>query len=200
MDIMLTSNDYLLEPGDRLELSVSPDVRSTGRLIAPEFFTANAVAIDRVEDERGQALRATYDPFTGRLDLPDWTLPENRAAVWLQYQGPGRFRVVSELLPPTATAELTTEQGTPIALEPASWKLVGVHGEHTASLPEWNLALRAARLATHAGFEKLICLPLVREMEVLEAPPCPNCGRPGFSLERTRLGQLVCPARKSAKR
>ena len=33
---------------------------------------------------------------------------------------------------------------------------------------EFELALRAARLATHAGFDRLICLPLVRDMELLE--------------------------------
>jgi hypothetical protein len=30
--------------------------------------------------------------------------------------------------------------------------------------------------------------------EALEAPPCPECGRPTFALERTRLGAVVCPA------
>jgi hypothetical protein len=29
--------------------------------------------------------------------------------------------------------------------------------------------------------------------EALEAPPCPSCGRPGYALELTRQGKLVCP-------
>jgi hypothetical protein len=29
--------------------------------------------------------------------------------------------------------------------------------------------------------------------EALEAPPCPECGRPTFALDRTRWGQIVCP-------
>ena len=32
-----------------------------------------------------------------------------------------------------------------------------------ATLAELDLALRAARLATHAGFDRLICLPMVRD-------------------------------------
>jgi hypothetical protein len=30
-------------------------------------------------------------------------------------------------------------------------------------------------------------------VEALEAPPCPNCGRPGFVFELTRQGRLACP-------
>lgn len=30
--------------------------------------------------------------------------------------------------------------------------------------------------------------------EGLEAPPCPNCGRPGFALGLNRQGRLTCPA------
>ena len=40
--------------------------------------------------------------------------------------------------------------------------------EQSATLPETEMALRAARLATHAGFDRLISLPLVRDMELLE--------------------------------
>src|SRR5262249_21220603 len=51
---------------------------------------------------------------------------------------------------------------------PEDWTLVRGGSEHSATLPETELALRAARLATHAGFDRLISLPLVRDMELLE--------------------------------
>jgi SNF2 family DNA or RNA helicase len=35
-------------------------------------------------------------------------------------------------------------------------------------LPEFDLALRAARLRSHAGFDRLLCLPSVRDMELLD--------------------------------
>src|SRR5207245_2049869 len=41
-------------------------------------------------------------------------------------------------------------------------------GIRRAGLAELELALQAARMATHAGFDQLICLPLVRDMELLE--------------------------------
>src|SRR5262249_50937402 len=41
-------------------------------------------------------------------------------------------------------------------------------GRRRASLAEFQLALRAGQLATHAGFDQLMCLPLVRDMELLE--------------------------------
>ena len=37
-----------------------------------------------------------------------------------------------------------------------------------AGLEAFDLALQAARLATHAGFDRLISLPLVRDIELLE--------------------------------
>ncbi|MBV9122586.1 MAG: DEAD/DEAH box helicase [Planctomycetes bacterium] len=55
-----------------------------------------------------------------------------------------------------------------MGLDPQDWSAVR-QGERTgATLAEFALALRAARLATHAGFDQLICLPLVRDMELLE--------------------------------
>jgi SNF2 family DNA or RNA helicase len=61
-----------------------------------------------------------------------------------------------------------TEQGVRIMFDPEDWALVRGGTPHPVSLAEWQLALRAARLATHVGFDRLICLPLVRDMELLE--------------------------------
>jgi hypothetical protein len=56
-----------------------------------------------------------------------------------------------------------------------------------------KLLLRAAVHSEHKalGTLELVWDPLV---EAIEAPPCPECGRPTFALELTRLGRLVCPA------
>jgi hypothetical protein len=54
--------------------------------------------------------------------------------------------------------------------------------------------LLQARIATEQktlGALELVWDPLV---EAVEAPPCPDCGRPTFALELTRLGRVVCPA------
>src|SRR5260370_17439604 len=73
-------------------------------------------------------------------------------------------------MPPNRAApERTTEQGLRIELGGRDWELWGTGpAKPTATLAELDLALRAARLATHAGFDRLICLPMVRDMELLE--------------------------------
>jgi hypothetical protein len=62
------------------------------------------------------------------------------------------------------------------------------------------LLIQQPKLLVHTGvgpekgpFEplELVWDPLT---EALEAPPCPECGRPTFDLERNRLGHVVCPA------
>src|SRR5262249_7043671 len=70
--------------------------------------------------------------------------------------------------PPPGPEGVTTEQGINLPLAPEDWSLVRSHEWRPATLPQFDLALRAARLASHAGFDQLICLPLVRDLELLE--------------------------------
>jgi hypothetical protein len=156
-----------LEPGDRLELLAAPDVRASGRLRLPPDLPANALPVTVVEDERGQPLPVLFDPAAATLLAPEWgrSLPEDWGAVWLEYQSPGRYRLLAEEAPASAR-ELTTEQGVPIRLSDADRDLVRF-SPAPPRLPDWQLALRAARLATHGSFDQLICLPLVRDMEIL---------------------------------
>jgi SNF2 family DNA or RNA helicase len=160
--------DAVLEPGDRFEIPIATLTRSTGRVSVPRTLLAIEAAVDTIEDEQGKPIPAHYDPARGQLELADWAkaLPEQCAAGWLEYRAPGRFRIVAEPTSKTPAPLLTTEHGIPVTLAPESWELV--HADHSATLPEWDLALRAARLASHAGFDRLICLPLVRDMEILE--------------------------------
>jgi superfamily II DNA or RNA helicase len=157
--------DTSLEPGDRFEVAVA----GLDRLTLPETLTG--APFQALEDESGRPLTASVDPAAPYLYVTDLDklLPPRRGAVWLEYRAPGRFRLLVEP-PPAATedGELTTEQGIRLALDPGDWDVIrgGVRGR--AGLPEFQLALRAARLATHAGFDRLICLPLVRDMELLE--------------------------------
>jgi SNF2 family DNA or RNA helicase len=166
----ISAAETALEPGDRFEIAVPPDVRATGRLPLPEALRDSGLPIQVVEDEHGRPLPAAWDPADDCLVVPDWlqSLSDRWAALWLEYQGPGRFRLVAEDGPPPANGELTTEQGVRVALAPEDWDLVRGGGRQTTTVAELELALRAARLATHAGFDRLIALPLVRDMELLE--------------------------------
>ena len=82
---------------------------------------------------------------------------------------PGRFRLVVEPGgPPAVAGEVVTEQGVPIDFDPGDWPVIQTASAATGSLEQFDLAIEAARLATHAGFDRLIALPMVRDIELLE--------------------------------
>src|SRR5262249_13801152 len=94
---------------------------------------------------------------------------EKPAALWLEYRAPGRFRLLADTAPAElAESVLVTELGLRLALDPEDRTLVSGGLRPPAEAAQFELALRAARLGTHAGFDRLICLPLVRDMELLE--------------------------------
>ena len=166
---MTSTLETLLEPGDRLEVPLTPEVRA-GRLALPELLLSGAEPVSVLEDVSGQILPTTRTKDRRHLALKGGIpfSPDRLGALWLEYRGPERFRLIVEEAPATTDGELTTEQGTLVALDAGDWVLVEGGPEHLATLAESDLALRAARLATHAGFDRLICLPLVRDMELLE--------------------------------
>ncbi len=156
-----------LEPGDRFELVQATD---RGRLQLAEFFAANVVPIEAVEDATGKVLGVRREPAANQLVLtePERLTIQPRDTVWLEYREAGRFQLVVEPATPLATAPWQTDQGVVVEPEPADAELVHNPWRQHPPLAEFDLALQAARLSTHAGFDHLICLPLVREMELLE--------------------------------
>ncbi|MGE5756152.1 MAG: hypothetical protein ACM35G_10630, partial [Planctomycetaceae bacterium] len=113
-----------LEPGDRFEVArVGPG----DRLRLPKVLGPSGFAIERVEDQGGLPMELTRDPAGHPLVVaqPGQLLPDPPAALWLEYQAPGRFRLVAEPgAPATANGELTTEQGIKIALDAYDGKLL----------------------------------------------------------------------------
>jgi superfamily II DNA or RNA helicase len=157
-----------LEPGDRFETHLVGD---GVHLEVPEFLRASGTVIESIQDPRGLSIPVSLDPAAGFLVTPDLLdqLSDNGTALWLEYQSPGHFRLVSEPgKSPESQMQLKTEQDIPITLAPEDWDLVRAPAHPGASRAEFELSLRAARLATHAGFDRLICLPLLRDMELLE--------------------------------
>jgi hypothetical protein len=154
----------VLEPGDRFELTPAGP-----GLALPQPLVVNRVPVETVEDEAGRPLAFTLEPEEGLVLVPEAVraAAAGAAAVWLEYQARGRFRLLLEPAPPPGPDDLTTEQGIHLHLAPEDWSLVRSGERRPASLPQFDLALRAARLASHAGFDQLICLPLVRDLETL---------------------------------
>jgi SNF2 family DNA or RNA helicase len=154
-----------LEPGDRFEV-----VATDGCISLPEFLQANPSALGTLEDEAGQSLAFKRDAASASLLAPGLRrLDLNPSDVlWLEYQGANRFRLVVEKLPTLAfSGEVQTPQGVRVAFDPRALLAIRTAAHH-ATRAEFDLALQAARLSNHAGFDRLICLPLVRDMEVLD--------------------------------
>lgn len=163
----IASSQNGLEPGDRFEAGISDKL---DRLVLPEDFTAGDGQVESLEDETGQPLKVRYDPAGRCLMVPGLKqlLPSPYDAIWLEYQNPGRWRLLIDKPSQPFQEEITTDQGVRIAFDPEDGLLLHDGARPSARLAEFELALRAARLATHAGFDRLICLPLVRDMELLE--------------------------------
>ena len=158
-----------LEPGDRFEVHPA---RAGDRMILPAALGPGGFAVERVEDPSGRPLEPARAEGGRALLVPGLggMIPGPGAVTWLEYQAPGRFRLVVE--PGGAASagggELTTEQGVRVALDPNDAELIRLGAEGRGDLNAFDLALRASRLTLHAGFDRLIALPLLRGVEPLE--------------------------------
>ena len=121
-----------------------------------------------LEDEQGRLLAAR---FAGGIEQSALSFAGSGFScefpAWIEYRGGNQWRLLQDRTGPNrfAVSEITTEHGIRIvqeALDLSRFK------EQQASLQTFELAQRAARLSTHAGFDQLISLPLVCDMEILE--------------------------------
>ncbi|MFI5454478.1 MAG: DEAD/DEAH box helicase [Isosphaerales bacterium] len=156
-----------LEPGDRFEVTLTgaPERLSVPLVLGPDGF-----AIEQIENAMGHPLKSAFDAASSSFVIPELSeIVCASAALWLEYREPGRFRlIVDPKIPQPANGEVVTEQGVPIVLDLNDWSVVQQTSESPAGIDDFDLALQAARLATHAGFDRLIALPLVRDIELLE--------------------------------
>jgi SNF2 family DNA or RNA helicase len=165
------------EAGDRFEVQHVPgtDCLRVPPLNNWEMAGQVLIGLD------GQAVPLTT-PDDGLLELPGLSgaLTQGWDALWLECLGDNRWRL--EIERPSATAKpalaaaaptpapgaVTTRAAVPIEFTGDARLLWQMWSGHSATLAEVELALRAARLATHAGFDQLMCLPMVRDMDLLE--------------------------------
>jgi SNF2 family DNA or RNA helicase len=169
MTVKPDAHPSVFEPGDRIELVVDPAAANHLRL--PDWFDATAVPVLKIEDERARLLDTVFDPLDNSLVVPelDEVLPPDTIALWLEWVERDRFRIIAERSDVSRSpTQLTTEQGVRVTTDPDDWSVVGSVLRTPAALANFELSLQAARLATHAGFDQLICLPMLREMDLLE--------------------------------
>jgi SNF2 family DNA or RNA helicase len=157
-----------VKPGDRFEIALTG---SPGHLALPAVLGPDGFAIEQIEDAEGRRVESALDWAANLLIVPKLSqviaLPAD--SLWLEYRAPGCFRLIAEpALSTQANGELVTEKGVPILFDSHDWSVVQEASERPAGLAAFDRALQAARLATHAGFDRLISLPLVRDIELLE--------------------------------
>ena len=155
------------EPGDRFELN-----RDGAIFGLPKDFGPNGFGLESVVDPAGKPIAIGQSSEGARVVLrvgDDGFVRDPSVTAWLECLAPGQFRLVAEPgIPVPAGSEVLTEQGIRIAGDPADWTLIRRGDGLGAGLREFDLALRATRLATNSGFDRLIALPMVREVEPLE--------------------------------
>jgi SNF2 family DNA or RNA helicase len=155
-----------LEPGDRFEIAID----ASAGFVLPDFLELQAVPLHALEDNSGRVLEGRVDA-AGTRWVPRRGQPltqEPGRAAWLVYLDAGRWRLTYEPAADPGPAERFTEQGVRLTQAADDPALLRELLQSRTSLPEFELASWAARLATHAGFDQLMCLPLVRDMELLE--------------------------------
>jgi SNF2 family DNA or RNA helicase len=157
-----------LETGDRFEVTPSADERT---LTLPESFLELNLSLEQLTgpDKRPLTFRLTDSLSALELTGP---LPPSRncpVSLWLEYQGLGRFQLIAEPeTSPDSSPDVHAEPGIQLTLNPEDQAFLRSAPQQRASLPLFDLARSAARLSTNAGFDQLICLPLVRDMELLD--------------------------------
>lgn len=156
-----------LETGDQFEVSLSPDCRT---LTLPQNFLELEQSIDALlgPDGNSRSFRLAHALSSLELAEPLESLPTTTDSLWLEYREPGRFQLVAQTEVPEAAPQLPAEYGIQFTLNPEDGAFLRSAPQQRASLPLFALAREAAQLSTNAGFDRLICLPQVRDMELLD--------------------------------
>lgn len=160
----------LLQPGDRFPV----EWRGDQALVAlPHNLWEQGFRVEPASEFDQTKFSVGFDPVFGRLSLRGLNEFDREGAAaceacWLEYQGGSTFQLVAERENALAPVEeFTTDQGVRVAFDAHDEQLLSPRCV-TGGLEAFSLALEASRLGTHTGFDRLLCLPMVREMELLE--------------------------------
>src|SRR3954470_12067526 len=135
---MLTTADTYLEPGDRFEVYLSSDARL---LDLPASLLDLEESIEQLIGPEGQPLTLRQTGSLSALELasPLSPPPAEGELLWLEYVGPGQFRLVRENAT-SAPAPEPVDSAFQFTLNPQDQAAPREH----ASLPLFALAREAA--------------------------------------------------------
>jgi SNF2 family DNA or RNA helicase len=164
----------LAQPGDRWEIAGRPTIPDNNTLpLDPSWdilLDADEPVSLAASPSDKQAISVQYDPDRHALigqGLGGLMLRGSSATTYLELvaTSPLQFRLVVEADTSLALpAEVPTDRGVPLAFaaDELNWL-----ERSPASYPTFDLSRRAARFATSVGFDNLISLPLLHEVELL---------------------------------
>ena len=163
--------------GDRYEVNASSEeALREGRLVLDPAVSAllTARAADVIVEAGGKPAPVRHDAVAGVLLGPELRrLAQRSGRVVLECLGtsPCQFRIAVEPVPSVALPESTgfaTDSIVPLTMSPEDPLLIQEELRGVAGLRDFRLSLQAARLSMIGGFDQLLCLPLLRDVELLE--------------------------------
>lgn len=162
--------DAAWEPGDRFEVRACAMADGSAQLDLPAALRDPDTVPEAVVDEMGTDVPFKITASDASLTIPGaasrWASDTGIEAIWLEYVSPHRYRLVLEKSAPSKV-DAPTPAADAVDFASADLELLR-RPIPRVTAEEFHLGLQATQLATHPGFDRLICLPMVREMELLE--------------------------------
>ena len=171
--------DANLQTGDRFEVQGHSFAAGKIRLALPPQMLDPATTVGVLEDDAGRLLPFNHVAGGNLIELNGTaaqdTLCAETEAIWLEYLSPARYRLVIDRPPASLAQDLASAAKGTVGAVP-NREIEFSSGDldllRRPAPPikrrDFELALRAVKLASHPGFDSLICLPMVRDMELLE--------------------------------
>jgi SNF2 family DNA or RNA helicase len=172
------SATHLLEPGDRFEVRAADLGDGVVRIELPRTLLSPDVRPRWIEGPPGRFIETVdsqaSDAVTVNGPLARQLLEPNVEAVWLEYLSSQRYRLQVTPVGPLGQARRNVSAGAGAPTDAPAWPqdpgdaMLLTRPVNCSDASEFRLGLEAARLATQPGFDQLISLPMLHEMEVLE--------------------------------
>ena len=134
-----------------------------------------ATTVKLLEDDVGRSLPFVHLPGENLIELGGTpalgTSGPEIETIWLEYLSPNRYRLIidepSARVVPAAQGAVCAVPNPEMEFSSVDFRLLR-HSTPPITPRDFELGLRAVKLASHPGFDSLIALPMVRDMELLE--------------------------------
>ena len=162
--------DAAWQPGDRFEVRAGLLTHRSVQLELPAVLSDPRTVPEAVLDQGGTEIPfelALPAALTVPVEVCGPAADADLRAIWLEYVSAHRYRLLFEVSPALPDDPANTPPHDPIVFSSADREILR-HPMPRLTPAEFALGLRATQLASHPGFDRLICLPMVRDMELLE--------------------------------